>query len=378
MAIDYNKIRVRIRLDDLAHNYRLLNQASGNAWPVVKSDAYGHGLIEASRRLAGEGADTFCVGTAGEGVKLRTSGALASLPGGGRILCLLGAVDERDAALMLEHELIPFVPGPDNLDLLARAVSGTGGRLNISLKFDTGMARLGFTPEEVPELVRRLRACPEIVPVMASSHLACADEPDKASTVAEQMKRFQEALDFMDAEGFDLEANLANSAGILAHKGTHHHAQRAGIAMYGANPLAGTAWAQVGEGLRPVMSVDAPVLQVHDLPRGRSISYGHTYTAPEDKRVAIVAAGYADGYSRSLSGRGRMGVGHHQVPILGRVCMQMTAVDVTGLKVSPGQRVHLLGGTGDGAVSPSELAGWWGTIPYEVFCILGLNPREYE
>ncbi len=374
MTIDYNKIRVRVRLDDLAHNYQLLNKASGNAWPVVKSDAYGHGLIEVSRRLATEGADTFCVGTAGEGAKLRTSGALNKNE---RILCLLGAMDSADAALLLEHDLIPFVPGPENLGMLAQAASGTGKRLRIALKFDTGMARLGFRPKDVPVLAKQLRACPELIPAMASSHLACADNPDKADTVAAQMAEFQQTLDFLAAENFEVEATLANSAGILGHQGTHHHAQRAGIAMYGVNPLEGTAWAHLGQGLRPAMDVDTPVIQVHDLARGRSISYGHTYTADKDMRVAIVAAGYADGYSRSLSGRGRMGLADRRVPILGRVCMQMTAVDVTGLDVKPGDRALLLGGQGPGSVSPGELAEWWGTIAYEPFCLLGMNPREY-
>jgi alanine racemase len=127
------------------------------------------------------------------------------------------------------------------------------------------------------------------------------------------------------------------------------------------------------------MSVSVPVLQVHPLPAGRSISYGRTYTATKDATVAIIAAGYADNYSRALSGRGVAVAGGRRVPVLGRVCMQTTAIDVTDVPgIATGDRVWLLGGPGPATVSADELADLWGTISYEVLCLLGMNPRRHD
>ena len=127
------------------------------------------------------------------------------------------------------------------------------------------------------------------------------------------------------------------------------------------------------------MEVQAPVVAVHPLPRGASISYGRTYVAGQDMVVAIVAAGYADNYSRGLSNKGCILVHGRRAPILGRVCMQLTAVDVTEIpRVAPGDPAFLLGGEGDQRIRPEELAGWWETIPYEVFCLLGMNRRVPE
>jgi len=130
------------------------------------------------------------------------------------------------------------------------------------------------------------------------------------------------------------------------------------------------------------MEVSAPVMQVHALKKGEGISYGWTHVAERDSTVAVVGVGYADGYSRSLSNVGYMNIKGRRAPILGRVCMQMTVVDATdilgeGLSVAPGDEAFLLGGPGPGTITPEELAGWWGTITYEVFCLLGMNRREY-
>jgi alanine racemase len=211
------------------------------------------------------------------------------------------------------------------------------------------------------------------------SHLAAADEPDSRDFTVEQARRFQRIVSGLRAAGIDCPASLANSAGILAHPDIVRDAPRPGLALYGGNPFHGTAWADKGAALKPAMEAMAPVLSVHDLPEGRSISYGRTFTAPRDMRVAIVAAGYADAFSRSLSNRGQVVLRGRRAPIVGRVCMQMTAVDVTRLEeVEPGDAAYLLGGEGETAVTPDELAEWWGTIGYEVMCLLGLGGRRYS
>jgi alanine racemase len=372
--IDYNKFQVRIHLENLRHNYGVYRRLSDNVIPVIKSDAYGHGLVEVSRALEDE-AETFAVGFVNEAVKLRESGCNR------RILALLGPVDETDYTALWEHDILTVIAHQGQLDRLAE-LAPQRGPLKIGLKFDTGMRRLGFRPEEAGEVIAFLKTHPALEPVMVTSHLASADEPERKADVDGQAAQFETVVCALREAGYNVEANLANSAGSLGHEASRHDSLRQGISLYGANPYHGTEWAHLGSDFKPAMEVSAPVMQVHPLGKGEGIHYGWTYVSDADRMVAIVGAGYADNYSRGLSNSGYMNIHGHRCPILGRVCMQMTAVDVTdilgeGTQVAPGDRAWLLGGPGDAAISPEDLAGWWGTITYEVFCLLGMSPREY-
>lgn len=387
MSIPYNNIDVCIDVSNIVHNYKQLDHVGGNAIPVIKSDAYGHGLIETARALDNVGAATFAVGTVGEAALLREAGF------SGRIIALLGPQSRSDFNLLCERNILPFISRLEQLELLhetisARSASMPAAPAPVALKFDTGMARLGFTPEELPSLLSWLEEHDSIHVVMASSHLATADDPEQKNFVKEQARIFggvASALRFSNVGGALLETNIANSAALLAYPDLRLDSQRPGIALYGANPFHGTAWEEKGRGLLPAMNVTAPVLQVRTLKKGQSISYGRTFHAPRDMRVAIVGVGYADCYTRGLSTRegasgsgGWMQLHGKRAPIMGRVCMQMTAVDVTDIpETRAGDRVLILGGSGANAITPEELAGWWGTIPYEVFCLLGLNKRRY-
>lgn len=377
MSILFNKLEVRVRLAAIRANYRLLCSHGSRVIGVIKADAYGHGLCEVATALSQEGCDTFAIGTVEEGAALRLH--LRSQGINARIISLLGPLDAEDFALLWEHDIIPFVGTFRQLETLAGQAARAGKGINISLKFDTGMARLGFCAEDLPRLVDRLREAPLVRPIMASSHLATADDPESVSFVLGQAERFEAIVCALAQAGFQVEANLANSAGILAHQKLHHQSQRGGIALYGANPFAGTAWEHLGRGLAPAMEVRAKIVAVHPLKKGQCISYGCTYTAERNMRVAIVAAGYADAYSRGLTGRGaQMLVSGRRVSQIGRVCMQLCAADVTDVpEVRAGDWAVLLGGSGPLAISAEELASWWGTISYEVFCLLGMNRRVY-
>jgi len=377
MSIAYNKFEVRIRLAAIRANYRLLSAHGGRVIGVIKADAYGHGLCEVAAALAQEGCDTFAIGSVEEGAALRQFLRAEGIQA--RILSLLGPVDPEDYPPLWEYDILPFIGSFRQLEALAGHAARAGKPLPIALKFDTGMARLGFVPGDLPRLLERLREAPMVRPVMASSHLATADDPEAVGFVMGQAQRFEAMLAALAEAGYKVEANLANSAGILAHKGLHHQSQRGGIALYGANPFAGTAWEHLGRGLAPAMEVRTKIVAVHALAKGQSISYGCTYTAKKNMRVAIVAAGYADAYSRGLSGRGaQMLVGGRRVPLIGRVCMQLSACDVTEAPdARPGDWAVLLGGEGPLAISAEELASWWGSISYEVFCLLGMNRRVY-
>ncbi len=374
MSIDYNLLRVEIDVEALVHNYKLLHRMGGNAMPVVKSDAYGHGLRRTSLALEQAGARTLAVGTVAEAVTLRGHGFT------GEILALLGPRDAADDAALFDSRITPCISSFEQLHRLAPLARERS--LPIVLKFDTGMARLGFDIEHTPALVDFLRQESGLDLSMVASHLATADEPEQADFARLQGARFRDICQALaPLDPFD--ACLANSAGLLAFPELRLDAQRPGIALYGANPFFGTGWEDRGLGLRQAMQVSAPVLQVRELEAGQTVSYGRTFSAPHAMRIAIVAAGYADGYSRNLSSRrggpACMLVHGERAPVVGRVCMQMTAIDVSSVpEVRPGERVWLLGGGGGNAIRCEELAAWWGTIPYEVFCILGLNPRRRD
>jgi len=377
MSILHNKFEVRIRLAAIRSNYRLLCGSGSRVIGVIKADAYGHGLFETARALAQEGCDTFAIGSVEEGAALRQFLQREGLTG--RIMSLLGPVDPEDFLPLWEQEIIPFIGSFRQLEAVARQAARLGKVLPVSVKFDTGMARLGFVETDVPRLLERLREAPLVRPVMASSHLATADDPDAVPKVMAQSQRFNGMVAALRQAGYAVEANIANSAAILAHQQLRHESQRGGIALYGANPFAKTAWEHLGRGLMPAMEVRTKIVSVHPLKKGQSISYGGLYTAERDMTVAIVAAGYADAYSRGLTGKGtQMLVGGRRVPLIGRVCMQLCACDVTEVpEARPGDWAVLLGGTGTLAISAEELASWWGTISYEVFCLLGMNRRVY-
>ncbi|MGE4296671.1 MAG: alanine racemase [Desulfovibrionaceae bacterium] len=379
MTIDYNYIQVVVDTAALAGNFRLMQAAGGNCMAVVKSDAYGHGLYEAAAAFARAGADTMAVGTVGEALKLR------AMPYDGRIVVLLGVASPEECQAAHAQGIVPFVGRFEQLRMMAAAASPHAPAA-VALKFDTGMARLGFTEAQVPEVVETLRGLEgRVRPVLAASHLAVADEAgeDAEAFTLAQGAAFGRIVAALREAGFPVRGTLANSAGTLAYPGLRFDMQRPGIALYGANPLHGTDKAALGAGLRPTMRVGAPVLQVHALAKGTPIHYGRTFVAKRDMTVAIIGAGYADCVSRGLSSAGQRirawcEVRGLRAPLVGRVCMQMSALDVTDVPgVSAGDLAYILGGEGDTPIAAEELAAWWGTITYEAFCLLGMNPRTY-
>ena len=372
MGIWYNHIRTRVRLDALLDNFSLLRRRVSNPAPIIKSDAYGHGLKEVGTALFSAGAGTMAAGTVGEAAVLKETVPEVE------VISLLGPVDAADYAMVCEKDIVAFAGQTEQLLRLDEAARQAGVPVRVAIKFDTGMSRLGFDVDEAGAVADTLDGLTHLRAVMACSHLATADDPDQAGYVGEQAERFARALHALRTRGLDVRGSLANSGAILGHPETHHDLQRPGIALYGANPFHGTSWEDVGRGLRQGMDVVARLVQVRTIPAGRTVSYGRTFTAPTDMRIGIVAAGYADNYSRGLSSRAQMLLRGSRVDVLGRVCMQLTAVDLGPVPdADVGDEVHLLGGPGENAISAEELAAWWGTITYEVFCLLGQNPREY-
>ncbi len=372
MTIWYNHLRTRIRMRALVDNYALIRSRCANPAPVIKSDAYGHGLHQAARAFFEAGARTMAAGTVGEAAALKDVAPEAE------VISLLGPLDTADYACVCERDIVAFVGSTEQLLRLEEAARLSGTTVRVALKFDTGMARLGFGADEAAGVADTLHGLDHVRATMACSHLATADDPGQVEYAHEQGARFAKIVGTLHARGLDVRASLANSGAIFGHPGLHHDLQRPGIALYGANPFHGTSWEDKGRGLLPAMQVSSRVAQIRTIPAGQSVSYGRTFTAASEMRIGIVAVGYADNYSRGLSGKASMLVHGRRVPVLGRVCMQLTAVDLSGVpEAVAGDDVFMLGGEGPAAITAEELAAWWGTITYEVFCLLGQNPREY-
>lgn len=361
--------RLTIDLAALADNWRTMARRSGAARTaaVLKADAYGIGLEPAARTFHQAGARDFFVATPAEGAALR-----ATLPDV-RIYVLSGmwAGAER---LFFEFDLVPVIVSEEQLVVFMAAVAD-GGDIPCVLHVDTGMSRLGLRVEDALALAGDAARPASFSPIMLLSHLACADDPSHTLN-RQQLQRFRSVVSAFD----DIDATLANSAGIFLGDDYHFTLTRPGIALYG-----GAAVNDVPNPMRPVVTAEARILQVRDAKAGESVSYGASTVFKRDTRIAIAAIGYADGYMRSLSGAGvplrtaglagANGVLHGRtVPLIGRVTMDLSHFDVTDLpagSVRPGDFIELFGRH----MPIEDVARAGGTIDYELLTGLG---RRYE
>jgi alanine racemase len=365
-------VDLAVDLSALRHNYRQLRRlcaAGVKLMAVVKADAYGHGLLPAARALAAEGADYLGVGSLEEGLVLRQAGL--NLP----VLLLLGILPG-EAAKAVAADLEVALFRLDVAQALAAAAGAQGRKAGVHLKVDTGMGRLGLTPGEVLPFLEGLRAYPQLEILGLISHLAVADQEDKSYTLR-QLEQFTGLLQAARDRGWALPlSHIANSAALWELKDAHFAMVRPGIMLYGSPPAPER---HMPVDLQPVMSLTTQVLQVKRLPPGESISYGCTFTTTDYCHLAVLPVGYANGYSRLFSNRGEVLIRGRRAPIRGRVCMNLTMVEVTHLPdVRAGEPVVLLGQSDGAALTGDELAGWAQTISYEIYLALGnANPRRY-
>lgn len=360
-----------INLAAIERNFRKLGDP-GRLMPVIKSDAYGHGLAEVARVLSEAGAARFAVGTVSEGLFLRSEGY------GQPVLLLLGCVNMDEAEQALAADLLPFAGSFDALEII-RAANGPQKK-RIALKFDTGMGRLGFSSPQLPALLDWLRSHPEIVPALAGSHLATADMPGEMAATQKQIEKFAAIMATLRGMFPEIDYSLGNSAALALKPGGF---LRPGIALYGGNPFAGTGLAGCLPDLEWAMSLEAPVLQVKTVPAGSGVSYGAIYRAASPIKVAVIGAGYAAGISRGLSGKLSILINGKRCPQIGRICMGMLMADASAIPdLTSGASAWLLGGEaapGQTPPTPQELADLQGSIPYEILCLAGsLNPRRFH
>lgn len=347
-----------IDLEAVRHNFALAASTASQATAVavVKADAYGHGAETVCGALPA--ATRFAVGVMEEAQALRDAGETRA------IMVLEGPVEREDVAVACSRELALVVHAPWQVELLR---GWDGGSVNVWLKLDTGMHRLGLPPEQAAQAwsVVQRSSCIRVAGWM--THLACADEVDPAPTRA-QLARFYDTV-----KHYPGLRSIANSAGILAWPEAHADVVRAGIMLYGASPFAHRSAADLG--LRPAMTLTSRIIDVHRLSAGDAVGYGAAFRCPENMPVGVVAIGYGDGYPRHAPTGTPMLINGRRARLAGRVSMDMLTVDLRGAgRVRPGDPVVLWGE----GLPCDEVARAAGTIAYELFCgITQRVPRRY-
>jgi alanine racemase len=365
-------VDLTVDLAALEHNYRQLRslcRPEVRMLAVIKADAYGHGLLPVGRRLAAAGVDYLGVGSLEEGLALRRAGV--TVP----VLLLMGILP-REAERAVADDLEVALFRRDVAQALADAARTQGKPARVHLKVDTGMGRLGLLPAEVLSFLDGLKASPQVEVLGLISHLAVADLGDKAYT-RQQLQDFTALLGEARQQGWALPlSHISNSAALWEMPEAHLGLVRPGLMLYGSPPAPDRPPPLE---LNPVMGFTCQVLQVKHLAPGSSISYGRTYITPDWCDLAVLPVGYCNGYSRLLSNRGEVLIKGRRVPIRGRVCMNLTMVEVTGVpEVKECDKVTLMGADQGQRLRADDLAAWAQTISYEIYCALGTaNPRRY-
>jgi len=343
------------RIDRAALTHNLLraraNAGRARLMAVIKANGYGHGLLRVAQAL--RGTDGFAVLGLDEAAALR--GAGFSHP----ILLLEGFFHADELAEIARRRLQPVIHREDQIDALARA--RFEHRLDVFLKIDTGMHRLGFAPARLRDALTRLRDLPQIGQITLMSHFARADEA--AVGVTDQLSLFQPL-----AAASGLPVSLANSAALLRYPETHADWARPGLMLYGASPFAEHTGAELG--LLPAMQLDSALIATRSVRKGEGVGYGHTFVAARDMRVGIVACGYADGYPRHAGTGTPVRVGGHLTRTLGRVSMDMLHVDLTDV---PGAHIGTPVTLWGGDLPVEQVAAAAGTVAYEL--LTALAPR---
>lgn len=344
-------IRAAIDTHALRHNLKVVRERAKGArvMAIVKANAYGHGLVPTALALAD--ADAFGVARLEEGMALRGAGITQP------IVLLEGVFAPEHLLEAARHGFDLVVHDKLQIELLEQSTSPQ--RFLLWIKIDTGMNRLGFRPSEFPAALERIKKLqPPALEIRLLTHLARADERDNAETERQQ-KRFDEAT-----KGLDYARSIANSAGILGSVARiSRDWVRPGLALYGGSPFSDSSGVELG--LKPAMSLETAVIATRSVPQGETVGYAGAWKAPRDSTVAIVAAGYGDGLARNLPNGTPVLIGGQRAPLVGRVSMDMIAVDVTELQgVHVGTPVVLWGA----GLPVEEIARHAGTIPYELLC----------
>ena len=370
-----------VSLATLRQNFRTVQKHVGAAvtvCAVVKADAYGHGAIECSRALQGEGAKWLGVTSLDEAIPLRDAGIQSN------ILLMTGFWRGEEAEI-IRLQLTPTVWELWQVESLDKAAAGLGvSRHPVHLKVDTGMGRLGVAVEQLPAVLRALTAAKHLRLEGLSTHLASSEIMD-APSVAEQERNFEAARNMVREAGFEPSfVHMANTGAVISRRETWNTMVRPGVALYGYYLPFQRAGREVSGGtlrlpVKPILTWKTRILSLRNFAANQALGYGGTYVTKAPAHVAVLPVGYADGYNRQLSNRGRVIVRDHYAPIVGRISMDLTLADVTGIPgVSVGDEVILLGSTDGLSVDALEHAELANSTPYEILCNISKRvPRRY-
>jgi alanine racemase len=359
-----------VDLDALAANFLASKDYIGRDiryMAVVKADAYGHGAVACARRLEAEGVDWFGIAIPEEGVELRDAGITAP------ILCL-GLFWAGQEELIVENRLTPVIFDEAEALRLNEFAGRRDETLDIHVKIDTGMGRLGSRFETVIDLAKTLKSLRNLKVNGLMTHFASAEAPEENDFTNKQIDRFEECRRaFAEAGHEPAWIDLANSPGAIRHPRSRPNLVRLGGALYGLidDILPGTSDRPE---LRPVLSLVSKIAHLKRLPAGETLGYGRTFTTERESLIAAVPIGYADGYPRGLSNCGKAAINGQLAPVAGRVSMDWTLFDVTDIPdVKKDDDVFLIGGSGEAVVTAADIARCVGTIGYEITC--GISPR---
>jgi alanine racemase len=353
-----------IDLSALQHNLQIIRTVAGkrDVISVVKADAYGHGSVEVARRLVAGGTTDLAVAYTDEAKVLREAGITAPI---------LVFFDQENPADYFRYDLAAVLRDRKMIRAFSDEARKRGTTLPVHMKIDTGMGRIGFRPEQAVESALEIAGIEGIRLEGLMSHFSEADLADR-TYAQQQLKIFGDLRDVIQSRtGLSLRCHIANSAAVLSLPDALFDAVRPGIALYGYSPF------EESFGLRPVLSLRSKVLAVRNLPVASPVSYGRTFVTKRESRIAVIPVGYADGYSRLFSNNAEMLVQGCRVPVVGRVCMDMTMLDVTDVpNVSEGDEVVILGRQGEEMITAAELAEKINTISYEILTTLGARARK--
>jgi len=362
--------RAIVRLDRFLGNFKAIQERVGPERRIcvpVKADAYGHGATEIARLSVEAGA--FCLGVADvqEGMALRKDGI--SVP-----ILLFSQSLPAEVPEIIKNGLSPLVSDGEFVEILAKSAADAGIRLQVHLKIDTGMGRMGCIPAEAPILAKKIAASKALEYAGTATHLAVSDSaaPEDRAFTEKQVLIFKETLEKIRAVGLEPGiVHAANSGAIALHPEAWFDMVRPGIILYGYNP-AGNHSPEV----EPVMELRTNVALIKQVKKGETVSYGRLWTAPNDTTIAVLPAGYADGLPRLASNKWQAVIGGKTYPLVGRICMDQCMADLgPGSNVSRWDEASIFGGP---APSAAILAERIGTIPYEITCNINKRvPRVY-
>ena len=368
----YRPTFAEIDLRAIRHNLRKIKRIVGKKTKilgVVKADGYGHGMEEVSREILKEGVDYLGVASLDEARQLRRAGIKTKI-------ISLGSILPEEASGVLKFDVIQTVSCLN----VARALSRLGQRrrknIKVHIKIDTGMGRIGFWHEEAIGFLRKIASLKNIIIDGIFTHFPSAE--DDPPFTKRQIRDFNSLIEDLGSHNIDIPIrHTSNSMALIGFKDARMNIVRPGLIMYGLHPRKDLVKKL---GLKPVLKLKTKVIHVKAVSKGRSVSYGRAYIAKKNTRIATIPLGYGDGYSRHLSNRASVLIKGRRAPIVGRVCMDMSMVDVGHIKnVRPGDEVVLIGQQGKQRIRAEELAEIMGTIPYEVVCNIGRRvPRVYK